>query len=378
MNAVCKGYKLKKNLSHGRRFGTEMFAVIMAGGGGTRLWPKSRENYPKQMHALAGDKALVEDTVDRLGEIVGDQNVYIITNTHHAELIRNLIPACCRRVLIDPFRRDTAPCVGLAAIYLSRVDPNAVMGIFAADHYIGNQEEFARIVRVGGKLAEAGHVVTIGIMPTGPETGYGYIEMDRPFQTVDGLDVHYARRFAEKPDLPTAREYYDSGRYFWNSGMFVWSIPTILRLFEEHLPDVYQRLLLIRDAIGTESEHEVLHREYEQMQRISVDYGIMEKLSDILVIPGDFGWNDVGSWTTVYELSAHDSSGNSVKGRHIGIDTRGSLIIGPDDKVIATIGLDDFIVVDTDGALLICPRDRAQDVKKVVDSLKGLKLEEYL
>lgn len=350
----------------------------MAGGGGTRLWPKSRENQPKQMHALAGDKALVEDTVDRLGDIVGDRNVYVITNTHHAELIRNLIPGCCERVLIDPFRRDTAPCVGLAAIYLSRVDPNAVMGIFAADHYIGDQEEFARIVRAGERLAEEGHVVTIGIRPTGPETGYGYIEMDRPFGTVDGLDVHYARRFAEKPDLQTAREYYDSDRYYWNSGMFVWSIPTILSLFEKHLPVIYERLLKIRDAIGTESEHAVLHREYEQMQRISVDYGIMEKLDDILVIPGDFGWNDVGSWTTVHELSERDEFGNSVKGLHLGIDTRDSLIMGREGKIIATIGVDNLIVVDTEGALLICSKERAQDVKKIVDSLKESKLDEYL
>ncbi len=351
----------------------------MAGGGGTRLWPASRESFPKQMHALTGEKPLVEEAVERLGEIVGDDNVYIITNTHQAELIRHLIPGCCERVLIDPFRRDTAPCIGLAAIYLSRVDPNAVMGTFAADHYIGNYDEFRRIVQAGEKLAAEGHVVTIGIKPTEPATGYGYIECDGVFRNVDGRDVYYAKRFAEKPDLETATEYVESGRYLWNSGMFLWSIPTILTLFEKHLPEIYERLMRIRDAIGTDQEQEVLLREYDLMQRISVDYGIMEKLQDILVIPGDFGWNDVGSWKTVHDLAVCDDSGNSVKGStHLGIDTTNSLIMGQEGKIIATVGVEDLIIVDTEGALLICRKDRAQDVKKIVDSLKELKLEDYL
>lgn len=355
-----------------------MFAVIMAGGGGTRLWPKSRENNPKQMHALTGEKALVHETVDRLADIVGVENVYVITNAHHAKPIENLLPELRDRVLIDPYRRDTAPCVGLAAIYLSQVDPNAVMGIFAADHFIGDPKTFGRVVKAAEQLAAEGHVVTIGIKPTGYETGYGYIELDKPFRTVDGLDVQYARRFAEKPDLETAKEYVQSGRYLWNSGMFVWSIPTILALFEKHLPEVYEHLLHIRDAIGTKSEHKVCLHEYEAMQRISVDYGIMEKLGEILVIPGDFGWNDVGSWTTVHDLATSDECGNTVKGTHLGIDTKNSLIMGQEGKVIATIGVEDLIVVDTEGALLIARRDRAQDVKKIVDSLKDLKMEDYL
>ncbi len=355
-----------------------MFAVIMAGGGGTRLWPKSRENNPKQMHALAGEKALVHETVDRLAHIVGVDNVYVITNAHHAKPIEDLLPELHDRVLIDPYRRDTAPCVGLAAVYLSLIDPNGVMGVFAADHYIGCPDDFGRVVKVGEQLAAEGHVVTIGIKPTGPETGYGYIELDRSFRTMDGLEVHYAKRFAEKPNLETAKEYVESGQYLWNSGMFVWSIPTILSLFEKHLPEVYEHLLRIRDSIGTESEHKVLLCEYEAMQRISVDYGIMEKLDEILVIPGDFGWNDVGSWTTVHELAASDESGNSVKGMHLGIDTKNSLIMGQEGKVIATIGIEDLIVVDTEGALLIARRDRAQDVKKIVDSLKELNMEDYL
>jgi mannose-1-phosphate guanylyltransferase len=355
-----------------------MYAVIMAGGGGTRLWPKSLEKNPKQMHALAGEKPLVEETVDRLADIVGQDNVYIITNQHHADLIRDLIPTCCEKVLVDPFRRDTGPCIGLAAMYLSLQCPDAVMGVFAADHYIGDAPTFSRIVGVGEKLAAEGHVVTIGIKPTEPATGYGYIECGDRFRSVDGVDVYYARRFAEKPDLETAIEYYSSGRYLWNSGMFVWSIPTVLSLFEKHLPDVYERLMRIRDAVGTESEHEVLMREYDQMQRISVDYGIMEKLDEILVIPGDFGWNDVGSWTTVYDLSPHDEDGDAVRGLHLGIDTKNCLVVGPEGKVIATIGIEDLVVVDTEGALLVCRKDRAQDVKKIVDALKGLGMEEYL
>jgi len=354
-----------------------MFAVIMAGGGGTRLWPKSRENDPKQMHALVGEKPLVQETADRLVRIVGSDNVFIVTNSHHAEAIQAMMPCRPGMLLIDPFRRDTAPCIGLAAVYLSRIDADAVMGIFAADHFIGDEAAFGRIVRAGAELAAEGHVVTIGIKPTGPETGYGYIEFCEPFGAVQDVDVYHAKRFVEKPNLVKAKQYCASGRYLWNSGMFIWSIPTVLRLFERHLPDVHERLMRIRDAIGTDVEQEVLLREYEQMQRVSVDYAIMEKLDDILVISGDFDWNDIGSWATVHDIAPSDEVGNSIRGLHLGIDTSNSLVLGQNGKVIATIGVDDLVIVDTERALLVCRKDRAQDVKKIVDALKERGMEDF-
>lgn len=355
-----------------------MFVVIMAGGGGTRLWPKSREHNPKQMHPLVGENPLVQEMAERLENIVGRENVYIITNSHHCRAIESVMPHIAERILIDPYRRDTAACIGLAAVYLQRENPNAVMAVFPADHYIGKEREFGLTVLAAEKLAAEGHVVTIGIRPTGPETGYGYIEMAEKCNSVDGRAVYRVRRFVEKPDRETAQQYVGSGNYLWNSGMFVWSIPTVMSLFEKYLPETYAHLMKIRDALSTPSEAEVVDREYEQMQRISVDYGIMEKLDDILVIPAEFDWNDIGSWATVYDISPKDSDGNVVRAQHIGLDTKNCLIHGMDNKVIATIGLEDLVVVDTEDAILICPKDRTQDVKKIVDRLKENNLENYL
>lgn len=355
-----------------------MFAVIMAGGGGTRLWPKSRENNPKQMHALAGPKPLVQEMTDRLARIVGDDNVYIVTNSHHARVMERFMPDMTGHIIVDPYRRDTAACIGLAAIYLSKIDPDAVMGVFPADHFIGRNDEFGRILGIAEDLAREGHVVTIGIKPTGPETGYGYIEMNDPFCARNERDVYRVRRFVEKPDRETAEQYLQAGNYLWNSGMFVWSIPNILSLFEKYLPETYARLMTIRDAIGTPLELEVVDREYEQMARISVDYGIMEQLKDILVIPGDFDWNDIGSWTTVCEISEKDADGNAITASHLGLDTKNCLIMGNGTRVVATIGIEDLIVVDTEDALLICRKDRTQDVKKIVDRLKESNMDTYL
>jgi mannose-1-phosphate guanylyltransferase len=355
-----------------------MFAVIMAGGGGTRLWPKSREHHPKQMHALISGKPLIEEMTDLLQSILGGDQVYIVTSPHHAEGMRKIMPFISGRIIVDPYRRDTAACIGLAAVYLSKIDPEAVMGVFASDHYIGSEDRFAQVVKAAEKLAAEGHVVTIGISPTGPATGYGYIQAGDLFGTVDALGVYRVRRFVEKPDRATAEQYCASGDYFWNSGMFAWSIPTVLRLFEKHLPDTYARLMRIRDAIGTPDEQSVINHEYRQMERISIDYGIMEKLDDILVIPGNFGWNDIGSWATVLEIASKDHANNAASGKHISIDTRNCLVMSTDNKIVATIGVEDLIIVDTDDALLVCHKDRAQDVKKVVEKLKEGNLDGYL
>lgn len=350
----------------------------MAGGGGTRLWPRSREEKPKQMHALVSEKPLVQETTERLQRIVGEESVFIVANGHHARAIEEAMPYMAGRVIVDPYRRDTGPCIGLAAIYLSEIDPNAVMGVFPADPYIGMEEGFAKVIHVAESLAEAGQVVTIGITPTGPETGYGYIEMGDATEVVDGLQVHRVRRFVEKPSRGKAEEYVSEGNYLWNSGMFVWSIPTVLALYEKHLPEVYDRLLRIKEAIGTPFEAEVVDREYEHMTKISVDYGIMEKLDEILVVPGDFDWNDIGNWATVCDITSKDPSGNVVQSEHIGIDTHDCLIVGTSGRIIATVGVEDLIIVDTDDALLVCRKDCAQDVKKIVDRLKERDMHHYL
>lgn len=355
-----------------------MFAVIMAGGGGTRLWPKSRETNPKQLHALVGEKPLVHAMTERMERIVGKDRVFVITGPNHAELINELMPLMSSRIFVDPYRRDTAPCIGLAAVYLSRLDPNAVMMVSPADHFIGSEEKFAAVVKTAAELAEKGHVVTIGIKPTAPETGYGYIESGDLFATVNGYDVYRVQRFVEKPDVETAKTYLAAGNFYWNSGMFAWSIPTILSLFEKHLPATYASLMRIRDALGTPDEAEIVDREYKSIEPISVDFGIMEKLRDILVIPGDFEWSDIGCWSTVFDISPKDADGNAVSGLHIGIDTRNCLILSSENRLVATIGIEDMVVIDTEDAVLVCPRDRAQEVKKIVDKIREAGLERYL
>lgn len=355
-----------------------MFAVIMAGGGGTRLWPKSREQKPKQMHALVGDKPLVQETADHLQHILGFENVYIVSNENHARSILESMPYMRDKFIIDPYRRDTAACIGLAAIYLSRIDLDAVMGVFPADPFIGSEKEFGMAVRAAEKLAEQGHVVTIGIKPTGPETGYGYIETDEFFDTVEGQTVLKVKCFVEKPSLEKAKEYFDSKRYLWNSGMFVWKVKTVLALYEKHLPDIYERLIRIEKSIGTPQEKDVVDSEYKDMERISVDYGIMEKLEDILVISGEFDWNDIGNWAAVRDIKDKDENGNVIEGKHVSVDTKNCLILGVEDKMVATIGIEDLIVVDTEEALLICHKDRVQDVKQIVDSLRAHNMEQYL
>jgi mannose-1-phosphate guanylyltransferase len=350
----------------------------MAGGGGTRLWPKSRELHPKQMHALGSERPLVQNTTDLLHRIVGEDNVYIVTNKHHAALIRNIMPSMAGHIIIDPYRRDTAAAIGLSAVYLSKKSPDAVMGVFPSDHFIGNPDTFGAIVRLAEDQATEGHVVTIGIKPTGPETGYGYIEYGTSEASRDGMNVFRVRRFVEKPNRETAEQYLADGNYLWNSGMFIWSVPTVLRLFEKHLPEMYAGLMKIGDAIGTPDEETTVERIYEGLQSVSVDYGIMEKAEDVLVIPGDFGWNDIGSWKTVHDISPQNADGNVITGHVLEHDTTNCLIMGEKGKVIAAIGLDNLVIIDTPDALLICPKDRTQDVKKIVDRLKHEGRKEFL
>lgn len=355
-----------------------MYAVIMAGGGGTRLWPKSRESKPKQMHALVSNKPLVHETTDHLQKILGFDKVYIIANAHHTKAIIESMPYMKDKTIIDPYRRDTAPCIGLAAVYLSRIDPDAVMGVFPADPYIGSEKDFGDAISAANELARQDHIVTIGIRPSEPETGYGYIRTEGDYGVINKTSVLKVSGFVEKPTLEKAKEYCAAGNYLWNSGIFVWKISTVLDLYKTHLPDMYERLMRIYDAIGSPEERYVVDTEYSKMQQISVDYGIMEKIKDILVVEGNFEWNDVGNWAAVRDIRDKDENGNVIEGKNIAIDTKNCLILGAEEKVIATIGIEDMIIVDTGDALLVCPSDRVQDVKKIVESLHKNNMEQYM
>jgi mannose-1-phosphate guanylyltransferase len=301
-----------------------------------------------------------------------------VTGEDYTDVVRQQVPQVPAANIIGELEgHGTAPCIGLSALYLRRLDPEAVMAVLTADHYIEKAGELRRALEVAARVAEEGRLVTLGIQPNRPATGYGYIHRSDKLAQVSGLDVYRVEKFTEKPDLATAQAFVESGRYYWNSGMFIWEVSAILREFEKLMPRFYAQLMEIDAALGTAEERAVLERVWPQVENETIDYGIMERAEDVAVIPVDIGWSDVGSWTTLFELLLADSEGNVVVGEHVGLDTKGCLIHGS-RRLVATIGLEDTIVVDTEDALLVCPNERAQEVRDLVRKLKEMGRDEYL
>ncbi|RMF59649.1 MAG: mannose-1-phosphate guanylyltransferase [Calditrichaeota bacterium] len=356
-----------------------MLALIMAGGSGTRFWPKSRRKHPKQLLRIIGERTLIQSTVDRLVPIISKDRIFIISTEEQRVQIQQQLPSLPpENYIVEPRGKNTAPCIGLSAMFMERIDPNGVMVVLPSDHLIVNNELFYKTLKAGAKIAaENDCLVTIGIPPNYPATGYGYIQCSAALDPMDGVQVFKVKTFAEKPNLETAQRFLDSGDFLWNSGIFIWRIPTILREIEEHLPHLYDGLMDVRAAIGTPQEAEVIKRVYCQIRSISIDYGVMEQAKDVVVLKGQFGWNDLGSWDEVYKLFEQDSAGNVLLGKHIIKDAAGCFVDAP-NKCVALVGVNDLIVVETDDALLICPRDRAQDVKEVVEIAKRNGMEQYL
>ena len=356
-----------------------MFAVIMAGGKGSRFWPRSREKMPKHLLDIQGERTIIRETVDRIRPLVPPERTLIVTGrSHAAELIRQLPEIPAENILIEPVGRNTAPCIGLAALHIQKRVPDAVMLVLPSDHRIGDENAFRRVLAEAGKAAVEGNpLVTIGIHPTGPETGYGYIEQGDLVPAGEGEKIYRVRSIREKPPLEQAREFLRQGRFLWNSGMFVWKASTILGAIKRFLPELHAGLLQIREALGTEREEEIVGEVYSAQKAVSIDYGVMEKAEDVLVVPGDFGWSDLGSWDTLWEVSGKDENGNAVRGSFIGIDAGNSLVHSP-GKLVALVGVRDLLVVETDDALLICRRGRSQDVRKVVEVLEKDGLKKYL
>ena len=355
-----------------------MYALIMAGGSGTRLWPRSRESCPKQLLGLLSEKTMLQEACQRIAPLVPDDKIFMVTNEAYTDVVRQQVPQVPAANIIGELEgHGTAPCIGLSALYLRRLDPDAVMAVLTADHYIEKADELRRALGAAGQVAEEGHLITLGIEPNRPATGYGYIERAEKLAHVSGHDVYRVEKFTEKPNLTTAQAFIESGRYYWNSGMFIWKVSTILREFEKLMPQFYAQLMEIDAALGTAEERAVLERVWPQVENETIDYGIMERAEDVAVIPVDIGWSDVGSWATLLELLPADREGNVVVGQHIGLDTKGSLIHSS-HRLVATIGLKGMIVVDTEDALLVCPKERAQEVRDLVDMLKELGRDEYL
>lgn len=361
-------------------------AVILAGGRGTRFWPRSRSKTPKQLLNIVGTGTMLEQTVARFRPLVPAERIWTVTNALQETSLRRQLPAGSRkRVLVEPVGRNTAAAIALAAFHIRKAEEgDALMAVLPADHYIKEVSAYQKIVRTALDVAKKpGRMVVLGIPPTHPETGFGYIERMEPTIGADGTPVYPVRRFTEKPALETAKEYIASGNYQWNAGMFFWRVSTFLEALDRHLPATFRQLEKLARSLGTPKYTAQLRRTYAKLESISVDYAILERVTaeaaepQVMVIPAEVGWSDIGSWAAVYELLAREPSENIFVGQGHSIDANGNYF-SANGRFVAAIGVKDLIVVETPDALLVCPRDRAQDVGKLVKWLEEQKLTRLL
>lgn len=369
-----------------------LYAVIMAGGVGSRFWPRSRRAHPKQFLDVLGPASLIQNTMGRLQGLVEPENVFVVTHADYVEKTKEHLPAVPEaNILAEPVAKNTAPCIALAAARLYALDPDATMLVLPADHLVQNVARFQEVVRAAVKRAETregdapGPLVTIGIRPTHPETGYGYIQFDADGDTdgvaddgpADTPKAHRVRTFAEKPDLATAERFLESGDFLWNSGMFIWRAEAILDAMERHLPEVHALFAPLGEDFGTDRQAGAVADAYARTPKVSIDVGIMEKAEDVWVVPGAFGWSDVGDWRAVHSVAEKDERGNAAEGHALFHHTSRSYAKARDGRMVAVVGLQDVVVVDAEDAVLVCHRESAQKVKDVVDYLGLHGLEHY-
>jgi mannose-1-phosphate guanylyltransferase len=361
-------------------------AVILAGGRGTRFWPRSRTRTPKQLLNIVGTGTMLEQTVSRLLPLFPAERIWTVTNAEQAAAVGKQLPAGARkRVLTEPVGRNTAAAIALAAIHVRHsARGDALLAILPADQFIADAKKYRKIVRAALDVArEPGRMVVLGIPPTRPETGFGYVERRGEARDIRGVPVFAVRRFTEKPELSLARDYLASGNYQWNAGMFFWRVTTFLDALREFQPKTHLAIEALAGHIGKRSYSAALEKIYPKLENISVDYAILEPATRqaqqirISVIPAEIGWSDIGSWAAVYELLAKQQGQNIFVGQGEALDAEGNLFFSP-NKFVASIGVRDLILVDTPDALLICPRDRAQDVGKIVKALEARKLKRLL
>lgn len=355
----------------------KIFLLVMAGGGGSRFWPLSRKNVPKQFLNLSGNDTMINETIQRSSSIIPHDQVFIVTNKNQFEAMDNALLESVPRenIFYEPLAKNTAPCILYAALNIWHRHGDGVLCVFPSDHYITDSNAFLKTLETAIDVAyQSEKIATIGIKPTFPATGYGYVKRGSKSEY---QDVYALDRFVEKPDFDRARVYVDSGEYFWNSGMFIWKISLIMELYKRFLPRIYNTLETVKDTAGASNEEQLLTEIYEKLDNISVDYGIMERVDDALVIPGDFGWNDVGSWDALGALFPVDGHGNIVKANHIGFETN-QCIIYSSDKFIATLGMHNTVIVEAGDAILVCAKDRAQDVRNIVEKLKERGMTQFL
>jgi len=361
---------------------SHFYAVIMAGGGGTRLWPLSRRAKPKQMLTLFGNRTLFQIAVDRLGGLFDPGQIFVVTIADQAEQLHLQCPDVpTRNFLIEPMPRGTASVVAMAAAAIQKIDPEGVMAVLTADHYIQNVPGFQKVLKAAYDVAQKGYLVTLGIPPAYAATGYGYIESGAIIGQYAGMDVFELRAFKEKPDQATAQMFLEKDSYSWNSGMFIWRVDVILDKFKSLMPDLASKLAQVQAEIGLDHSTAHFHDIWESIHPETIDYGIMEKSDHCVILPaGELGWNDVGSWDSIFDVVKPDARGNIlINARHIGFETSDSLICSTDpERLIVTIGMENVIIVDAGDALLICPRGESQKVKELVNYLKDNHLTPFL
>lgn len=358
-----------------------LHALIMAGGGGTRFWPRSRQKRPKQFLVLTGQRTLLQQSLDRIEAQIPPDCTWVITSAMHREqVIRQLPLLSADRVIGEPCGRDTAACIGLGAALIVRQDHEAIMLVMPADHVIEPTQEFQRSVHAALQLAQEHPtaLITFGIAPTYPATGYGYIHRGAEYASKQGITVYRVNAFREKPDVDLAERFLASGEYFWNSGIFAWKASTILKALEERQPKLHAAVERIADAWPTAEREPVLRQEYEGLDRLSIDYAVMEHAREVLVIQAPYRWDDVGSWLALERMHPQDADGNTVLAKHCGMKTRDCIIAADPNHLIATLGVNDLLIVQNNDVTLVADRRDESAIKQLVEMLKKKGLESYL
>ena len=353
-----------------------MNIVILAGGGGARLWPMSRKNKAKQFNVITNDKTMLENTLDRFKGAYPPEKIFISTTPRFEESVREILPDFSQKnIIVEPDMRDTAAAMGYVCSFLSTIDPDEPVAFIPSDHYIRDNDIFQKALEVAeGKIRKTGKLLDIGIIPEYPSTALGYTKVGKRLEDVEGIKLYEFLGHKEKPTFPKAQKYLRSGNYLWHGNFYMWTPRLFLKAFKRYAPDVYAPLSRIAELFKERASDDKIAKEYSQIPKIMIDYAITEKMDpkDVLIIRGEFGWSDIGSWDVLHEklIATADERGNLVKGDWIGIDTTQSVVYSYSGKIVATIGVDDMVIVDTQDALLVCPKGRAQDVKNIVEDIK--------